>query len=144
VFGCTLAGPASSWSLSGRFDAGSLGPGTYSGTLLRTAPAVCSAIPFSPSPPFPVSGSLTFTGRAGEFVATVLPGSSGSSVDLVHSSDYSFSLDLVITSGTRRFSAFTGSLQILYGTTFTTSGGCPCSPSDFGTLTGLLIPWGPS
>jgi hypothetical protein len=144
VFGCTIVGPASSWAVSGTFNATFLGTGMYSGTLLRTAPADCSSIPFSPSPPFPVGGTLTFTGRGGEFVASVLEGSSGSSVDLVHSSDYSFSLDLVITSGARRFSPMSGTLTLLYGTTFTTFFGCPCAPSDFGTLTGSLTPREPS
>jgi hypothetical protein len=143
VFGCTVAGPASSWTVSGTFDASFLGVGTYSGTLLRTAPAVCSPIPFSSSPPFPVAGTLTFTGRGGGFIASVLPGSTGAAIDLVHSSDYSFSLDLVITAGSRRFSAIRGTLRLLYGTTFTTSLGCPCAPSDFGTLTGSLSPRGP-
>jgi hypothetical protein len=144
VFGCTILGPASSWAVSGTFDATFLGTGTYSGTLVRTAPADCSSVPFSPSPPFPVGGTLTFTGRGGEFDASVLAGSSGYSVDLVHSSDYSFSLDLAITSGTRRFSPMSGTLTLLYGTTFTTYFGCPCAPSDFGTLTGSLTPQGPS
>lgn len=144
VFGCTLVGPTSSWAVSGTFDATGLGTGTYSGTLLRTAPAVCSSVPFSPSPPFPVRGELRFTGRAGGFVASVLAGSSGYSVDLVHSSDYSFSLDLAITSGTRRFSPMSGTLRLLYGTTFTTYFGCPCGPADFGRLTGSLSSRGPS
>jgi hypothetical protein len=144
VFGCTILGPASSWAVSGTFDATFLGTGTYSGTLVRTAPADCSSVPFSPSPPFPVGGTLTFTGPGGEFDASVLAGSSGYSVDLVHSSDYSFSLDLAITSGTRRFSPMSGTLTLLYGTTFTTYFGCPCAPSDFGTLTGSLTPQGPS
>ena len=144
VFGCTIVGPASSWAVSGTFDATFLGTGRYSGTLLRTAPADCSAVPFSPSPPFPVGGTLRFTGPGGGFVASVLVGSSGHSVDLVHSSDYSFSLDLAITSGTRRFSRLSGTLTLLYGTTFTTYFGCPCAPSDFGTLTGSLTPRAPS
>jgi hypothetical protein len=144
VFGCTIVGPASSWAVSGTFDATFLGTGTYSGTLVRTAPADCSSVPFSPSPPFPVGGTLTFTGPGGEFDASVLAGSSGYSVDLVHSSDYSFSLDLAITFGTRRFSPMSGTLTLLYGTTFTTYFGCPCAPSDFGTLTGSLTPQGPS
>jgi hypothetical protein len=144
VFGCTILGPASSWAVSGTFDATFLGTGTYSGTLVRTAPADCSSVPFSPSPPFPVGGTLTFTGPGGEFDASVLAGSSGYSVDLVHSSDYSFSLDLAITFGTRRFSPMSGTLTLLYGTTFTTYFGCPCAPSDFGTLTGSLTPQGPS
>ncbi len=144
VFGCAVVGPASSWAVSGTFDATFLGTGTYSGTLFRTAPAVCSSIPFSPSPPFPVGGTLSFTGRGGEFVADVLAGSYGYSVDLVHSSDYGFSLDLAITSGTRRFSPMSGTLTLLYGTTFTTAFGCPCAPSDFGTLTGSLTLHQPS
>jgi hypothetical protein len=144
VFGCTVVGPASSWAVSGTFDATFLGTGTYSGTLVRTAPADCSSVPFSPSPPFPVGGTLTFTGPGGEFDASVLAGSSGYSVDLVHSSDYSFSLDLAITFGTRRFSPMSGTLTLLYGTTFTTYFGCPCAPSDFGTLTGSLTPREPS
>jgi hypothetical protein len=144
VFGCTVVGPASSWAVSGTFEATFLGTGTYSGTLFRTAPAVCSSVPFSPSPPFPVNGSLSFTGRGGDFVADVLAGSSGYSVDLVHSSDYGFSLDLAITSGTRRFSPISGTLTLLYGTTFTTFFGCPCAPADFGTLSGSLTPREPS
>jgi hypothetical protein len=144
VFGCAVVGPASSWAVSGTFDATFLGTGTYSGTLLRAPSAVCSSVPFSPSPPFPVAGTLSFTGRSGAFVARVLAGSTGYAVDLVHSSDYNFSLDLAITSGTRRFSQMRGTMTVLYGTTFTTSLGCPCAPSDFGTLTGSLTPPGQS
>ena len=140
VFGCTVAGPASRWSVSGTFDARGLGSGAYSGTLTRTAPALCSAVPFSPSEPFPVAGTLTFSGRTGGFVATVLPGSTGTSTDLVHSTDYGFSLELVLSSGTRRFKAITGTLRVLYGTTFTSALGCPCSPSDVGTVIGTLVP----
>jgi hypothetical protein len=144
VFGCTVSGPAASWVVSGTFDASFLGSGTYSGTLVRTAPAVCSSIPFSPSPPFPVAGTLRFAARGGEFVTRVLAGSTGYSIDLVHSSDYSFVLEVAITSGTRRFSPMSGTLSVLYGTTFTTSLGCPCAPADFGTLTGTLSPRAPS
>jgi hypothetical protein len=144
VFGCAVSGPAALWEVSGTFDALFLGTGTYSGTLLRTAPAVCSSVPFSPSPPFSITGTLRFTARGGEFVAEVLAGSTGRSVDLVHSSDYGFVLEVAITSGTRRFSRMSGTLRVIYGTTFTTSLGCPCAPSDFGTFTGSVSLRGPS
>jgi hypothetical protein len=144
VFGCAVSGPAESWVVSGTFDASFLGTGTYSGTLVRTAPAACSSVPFSASPPFPVAGTVRFAARGGEFVTGVLTGSTGYSIDLVHSTDYSFELEVAITSGTRRFSQLSGTLKVLYGTSFTTSLGCPCAPSDFGTLTGSLSLRAPS
>ena len=110
----TLTGTAE-WSdftthVHGTF-AGTLGKGTYDGTLDGGDPftsgdcgPVCE----------PVTGSITFTGKRGSFTGVVQPGSDVALVDIASNSWRNFTLTLDVVNGTRGFAHASGVLTLSY------------------------------
>ena len=144
ISGCDPAAPLTGMLVQGTYSATSIGTGTYTGSIVPTAPIVCPSDqtpggPFGPGPPFAVAGSITFSGHRGSFVATIGTDSSGVAIGEVHGNDYAFDLRLTVTSGTRRYSKATGSLTLAYSTIVDLAAGCPCTPNDAGVLTGTIM-----
>src|ERR671939_160388 len=102
--------------------AGSLGKGTYEGTLTGSGPSYTSTDCISYCQP--VTGAITFSGHRGSFTGVVQPGS------FVRVADFhpriqsrNFTLTLLVTDGTRSYAHADGSLLTI---------------SDTGLLTGAL------
>jgi hypothetical protein len=114
----TLRG-TSEWSdqataIHGTF-AGSLGRGTYSGTLSHvptettdTCGPVCAT----------VTGTITFSGKRGDFTAEVEPGSVVALEDIASHSFRTFTLQLRVTGGTRSYKHADGELVLSYTSTW--------------------------
>jgi hypothetical protein len=142
--GCDPAHPLTAVSIQGNYSATSLGSGTYSGTIVPTAPIVCPSIetpggPFGPGPPFTVTGSIVFTAPGGTFTAQIAPGSVGDAVVLVHSNSYEYELQLVVAEGTKKFAKLSGTFTLTYGTTSSLLTACACSADGYGLLSGLFV-----
>ena len=90
--------------------AGSLGKGTYEGTLTGGATYSCDAV----SGCQPVTGTITFSGNRGSFTGVVQPGSFVG-IEAFHPRFQSrtFSLTLLVTDGTRGYAHADGSLLTL-------------------------------
>jgi hypothetical protein len=144
---------ATSWTIHGTYTSDGLGSGTYAGTLTTNHvvldasvedPPGCfetNFIPCNSSPRFDVSGSITFTSHGASFTGTVAPGSWVTESDSVHAISYSFSLQLDVGGGTRRFKNIVGSLSLSYTSGLMTGIGCgtDCGKVfDGGTLTGTI------
>jgi hypothetical protein len=109
----TLTGTAE-WStfgtnVHGTFE-GSLGRGTYAGTLVHgdffTAPdcgPVCQ----------PITGSIEFSGKRGTFTGVIQPGGVVALLDSSTVSFREFTLTLVVTDGTRGYAPANGSVLTL-------------------------------
>jgi hypothetical protein len=144
VTGCDAANPLTAVSIEGTYSATTLGSGTYSGTIVPTAPIVCPSIdtpggPFGPGPPFTVEGTIVFTGPSGSVTAEIAPGSLGSAVVLVHSNSYEYELQLVVVEGTKKFARLSGTFTLTYGTTSNLLAACVCSADGYGLLSGLFV-----
>ena len=109
----TLTGTAE-WSdasthVYGTFS-GTVGKGHYDGTLEGGAPftsgdcgPVCE----------PVSGSITFTTKRGNFTGVVQPGSVVALVDIASNSSRNFTLTLEVVDGTRKYARAEGAVLTL-------------------------------
>jgi hypothetical protein len=138
---------SSGWSpgytISGSFE-GTFGRGTYAGTLTTgvahyttpTCGPVCSA----------VTGSITFSMRAGDLSAAARPGSAVVLEDIASHSIRGFSLKLRIVGGTGRYARARGSLTLSYSSVRThtwVDGVFVDSVTDAGALSGKVqIPAG--
>ena len=137
--GGTFDNPLTVTTSHGTF-AGSLGKGTYEGTLTGGATYTCDFV----SGCQPVTGTITFSGNRGTFTGVVQPGSfvGVEEVD-PRSQSRTFSLTLLVTDGTRGYAHLDGSLLTLsYFSLLTRSIDENFHPittiSDSGTLTGDL------
>ena len=127
----------SGYAISGSFR-GSLGRGTYSGTLTAgasfTSPTcgpVCAA----------VTGGITFSTRTGDFTADVEPGGIVSMEDIASHSFRTFRLQLRIVDGTGRYAHTRGRLSLSYESVWThewVDGVFVDDIADTGTLTGTI------
>jgi hypothetical protein len=120
--------------------AGSLGKGTYEGTLTGGATYSCDFV----SGCQPVTGTITFSGHRGSFTGVVQPGSFVG-LEAFHPRFQlrAFSLTLLVTDGTRGYAHADGSLLTLsYNSVrtveFTDDFQIVITISDSGTLTGDL------
>ena len=90
--------------------AGSLGKGTYEGTLTGGATYSCDFV----SGCQPVTGTITFSGNRGSFTGVVQPGSFVGLEDFhPRIQSRAFSLTLLVTDGTRGYAHADGSLLTL-------------------------------
>ena len=90
--------------------AGSLGKGTYEGTLTGGATYSCDFV----SGCQPVTGTITFSGNRGSFTGVVQPGSFVGLEDFhPRIQSRTFSLTLLVTDGTRGYAHADGSLLTL-------------------------------
>ena len=125
-----------SYTVSGRFD-GSLGHGTYAGTL--TSGSSVFATPGCGPVCAVVTGSITFSTRDGRFSAVVQPGSVVSTEEIASRSFRDFTLALRIVGGTGLFSHSTGRLSLTYSSVWThtwVNGVYVDKIEDTGTLVG--------
>jgi hypothetical protein len=120
--------------------AGSLGKGTYEGTLTGGATYSCDFV----SGCQPVTGAITFSGHRGSFTGVVQPGSFVG-IEAFHPRIQSrtFSLTLLVTDGTRGYAHADGSLLTLSYRSerrvdITEDFQIVVTISDSGTLTGDL------
>jgi hypothetical protein len=129
---------STSYTVSGRFD-GSLGHGTYTGTLTPGSSVFTTATcgPLCAN----VTGSITFATRDGRFTATVQPGSVVSTEEIASRSFRDFTLALRIVGGTGLYSRTTGRLSLTYSSVWThtwVNGVRVDRIDDAGTLVGTL------
>jgi len=142
-----------SWPIHGTYTSDTLGSGTYAGTLTTTHtvldasvedPPGCFAavLPCNSSPRFDVSGAITFTADNGaSFTGAVASGSSFVESDTVHVVAYTFTLQLTVGDGTKRFKHDTRTLSLSYQSNVTNGVGCGADCGvvfDSGNLTGTV------
>jgi hypothetical protein len=120
--------------------AGSLGKGTYEGTLTGGASYACDFA----SGCQPVTGTITFSGHRGSFTGVVQPGSFVGIEDFhPRVQSRTFSLTLLVTDGTRGYAHADGSLLTLSyfserRVEFTEDFQIVITITDSGVLTGTL------
>jgi hypothetical protein len=121
---------------------GSLGAGSYSGSLTNTGfidPSNVCIICGDPQP-FAVTGELTFTLRNGSFTAEVSSETSSDNEGALlfpsHFVQLNFQLILGVTGGTRRYQHAAGVLALSY-TSLTQEGGPGCVPVELGGSCGV-------
>jgi hypothetical protein len=124
--------------------AGSLGKGTYEGTLTGGPTYFSPDCGFAVSGCQPVTGAITFSGHRGSFTGVVQPGSFVGIEDFhPRFQSRTFSLTLLVTDGTRGYAHADGSLLTLSyhserRVEFTEDFQIVITISDSGTLTGDL------
>lgn len=127
----------SGYAIAGTFDGG-LGRGTYSGTM--TAGASFTSSTCGPVCA-PLSGSITFSGRAGTLVASVQQGSVVSMEDIASHSFRDFRVQLRVVGGTGRYAHAHGRLSLSYSSVWThewVNGVFVEGIADAGTLFGTI------
>jgi hypothetical protein len=126
---------ATTTTIQGAF-AGRLGRGTYTGTLNGGTPyttADCGPVCE------PVTGTIAFSAKRGDFTAAVQSDSVVRLEDIASHSWRSFTLSLVVVSGTRSYAHAGGTLTLSYTSTWThefVDGVFINKIEDSGTLTG--------
>ena len=107
---------STSYTVSGRFD-GSLGHGTYTGTLTPGSgvftTATCGPVCAN------VTGSMTFSTRDGRFTAVAQPGSVVGTEEIASRSFRGFTLSLRVVGGTGPYAHATGRLSLTYSLVWT-------------------------
>jgi hypothetical protein len=129
---------SSGYAISGTIEGG-LGRGTYSGALTATGASFTSATcgPVCA----PVSGSITFSTRAGGLTTSVRNGSVVSMEEIASHSFRDFRLQLRIVGGTGRYAHARGMMSVSYSSVWThewVNGVFVDSIADAGTLTGTI------
>jgi hypothetical protein len=126
------------YAIAGTFD-GSLGRGTYAGTM------TASGVSFTSSTCGPVcaplAGSITFFARGGSWTGSVQPGSVVSMEDIASHSFRDFRVQLRIVGGTGRYAHARGRLSLTYSSVWThewENGLFVDGIADAGTLVGTI------
>jgi hypothetical protein len=134
--GGTFDDPVTVTAIHGTFD-GSLGKGTYEGTLTGGTPVTNACGPVCE----PVTGAITFSGHRGSFTGVVQPGSVVGLEDIASHSFRNFTLTMRVTDGTRGYATADGLLSLSYTSTWAhyfDGEKFINTISDAGTLTGAL------
>ena len=141
--GGTFTDPVTVTTIHGTF-AGSLGKGTYEGTLTGGPTYFSPDCGFAVSGCQPVTGAITFSSHRGSFTGVVQPGSFVVVEDFhPRIQSRNFTLTLLVTDGTRSYAHADGSLLTLSYTSerrvdFTEDFQIVITISDTGLLTGDL------